>query len=161
MKNNISVEERNKIVIANMHIVRIIVRQYRHTPVDPDDLFQEGCLGLIIAAERFDSAHGVRFDSYAVCWIRKYITDAIRRYGYIITRPQHCPDEHTYTEKLDRIVGSDEGEPLTYEDVLRSHELQPDEALELSEALTAFNREKNRAKRQKNASMSENGMKNT
>lgn len=119
MKNNLSITERNKIVVENMHIVRIIARQYHHAPVEQDDLIQEGNLGLIIAVEHFDPTRGIRFDSYAACWIRKYITDAIRRYGYMLTLPCHRhPDDHVYTECLDKPVRIEDGEVLTYEDIL-------------------------------------------
>lgn len=149
MNTTISIETRNNIVLNHMYIARAIAHQYRHTHLEPADLIQEGAIGLILAAERFDPSRNIRFESYAAWWVRKYITEAIRRYGYIITLPQHRPDEHVYTEPLDRVVDSDNGELLTYEDILRSHDTQPDKALEMKEALEAFIIAKNHAKKQK------------
>lgn len=131
-------------------VVRTIAAQYKaYGCLEQNDLIQEGYLGLIIAAERFDPTRNIRFTSYAAWWIRKYITEAIRCYGYIITLPQRRPDEHVYTEPLDRIVDCDNGELLTYEDILRSHDTQPDKALEMKEALEAYIIAKNHAKMQK------------
>lgn len=131
-------------------VVRTIAAQYKgYRCLEQDDLIQEGYLGLIIAAERYDESRNIRFESYAAWWIRKYITDAIRCYDYIVTLPQHRPDEHVYTEPLDRVVAADEDELLTYEDILRSHDPQPDETLEMQEALRAYKIAKNHAKMNK------------
>lgn len=88
MTNNLSIAERNKIVVENMHIVRIIARQYYIHSYLREDLEQEGYLGLIVAAEHYNQEQGVRFDSYAGWWVRRYIEDAIHRYGHVVKLPR-------------------------------------------------------------------------
>lgn len=89
MKNNLSIAERNKIVVENMHIVRIIARQYYIHSYLREDLEQEGYLGLIVAAEHYDFRDGIAFQSYATWWIRRYVENAIHRYGQVVSIPRH------------------------------------------------------------------------
>lgn len=139
----------NHPIEQHLALVRRIARQYPISSVSQEDLIQEGCFGLMEALKQYDHSRGIRFESYAAWWIRKYILEAIRQYGYIISQPQHIIPEHIYTEQLDAVVGSDEGEQLTYEDVLRSSELQPDEEMVFQEGLNEWNRLKKRQKKQK------------
>ena len=140
----------NAFVARYRDVVRTIAARYKtYGCLELEDLIQEGYIGLIIAAERYEDNYGIRFASYAAWWVRKYITEAIRRYGYSVTLPQHRPDEHVYTEPLDRVVAADEDKLLTYEDILRSREPQPDETLEMQEAFRAYKIAKNHAKMKK------------
>lgn len=139
----------NQFIQQYTPLVRTITRQYPIPSIPQEDLMQEGYIGLLEAAKHFNPELGVTFQSYAACWVRKYITEAIRRYGYIITLPQHHTAEHVFSEKLDRVVASDEGEPLTYEDVLQSADLLPDEQLQHKEAIEAWEKLKNQQKTQK------------
>lgn len=142
-------EINNEFFQKHAPLVRIIAKQYDIPTISHDDLFQEGCIGLIEAGRHYLPERGIRFESYAAWWIRKYITEAIRRYGQIICIPQHTNAEHIFTELLDRVVASDDGEPLTYEDILASTELQPDERLIFQEGINAWENEKKRQKKQK------------
>src|SRR5271167_2190164 len=63
-------EARHRLVGAHMLLVVAIAKRYRRNKVTMDDLIQEGALGLLRAADRFDPAHNVRFSSYAVWWVR-------------------------------------------------------------------------------------------
>jgi len=57
---------RERIVSANLNLVRHVVRRYRSMGADGEELFQVGCLGLLKAVDRFDPARGTRFSTYAV-----------------------------------------------------------------------------------------------
>lgn len=64
-------QARQRFIRANLGLVGMISRQYAARSQLPDaELFQEGCVGLITAVERFDHARGYRFSTYALFWIR-------------------------------------------------------------------------------------------
>lgn len=66
-----------RMIEANYRLVAHVAHQIaRRTGLDADELFQEGVLGLIEAIRRFDFRRGVRFATYALPWIRLYVSDA-------------------------------------------------------------------------------------
>ena len=71
---------RERLVTSNLNLVRHVVRRYRLTGQDPDELFQVGCVGLVKAVDRFDPDRGTRFSTYAVPLIlgeiQRYLRDA-------------------------------------------------------------------------------------
>ena len=81
------IDARNRLVRANMRFVVSIAKQYLHKGLEFEDLLQEGFLGLIKAAERFDKTRGFAFNHYAPWWIRRYLTDAITKDSLLIQFP--------------------------------------------------------------------------
>ena len=61
---------------ANLGLVGAVLAPYVRAGMQVADLFQEGCLGLIAAVERFDHRRGVRFSTYATYWVRTYVSAA-------------------------------------------------------------------------------------
>jgi len=80
-------QARDELVKANLRFVISIAKQYYRPGIDLADLINEGNIGLIQAAERFDPTYGFKFDSYAIWWIRQ----AILNYISTIHRPIHIP----------------------------------------------------------------------
>jgi RNA polymerase primary sigma factor len=68
---------KEEMIERNLGLVHAIARTYRGRGVPFDDLVQEGTVGLVKAAERFDHRREVKFSTYAVWWIRRSILDAL------------------------------------------------------------------------------------
>ena len=81
-------EAKEKLVTANLRFVVSVAKQYQHQGVPLSDLINEGNLGLITAAEKFDETRGFKFISYAIWWIRQSILQSIAEYSSIVRRPQ-------------------------------------------------------------------------
>jgi RNA polymerase primary sigma factor len=81
-------EAKEKLVTANLRFVVSVAKQYQHQGVPLSDLINEGNLGLITAADKFDETRGFKFISYAIWWIRQSILQSIAEYSSIVRRPQ-------------------------------------------------------------------------
>ncbi len=75
-------EARHSLVTHHLKLVVFIARPYQSYGVDFEDLVQEGNIGLIHAAEKYDYRKNVRFSTYAVWWIRKYILRCVAEQGH-------------------------------------------------------------------------------
>ena len=80
---------RQQLVAANLGLVGSVAARYAGGGVALADLFQEGCVGLIVAVERFDHRRGVRFSTYASYWVRACVSGAATRFAGAVTVPAH------------------------------------------------------------------------
>jgi RNA polymerase primary sigma factor len=84
---------RARLIECNLRLVVSVAARYRdHSPLQMNDLVQEGNIGLHMGAERFDWRRGFRFSTYAYWWIRQAVTRAIADKSRAIRLPVHAHD---------------------------------------------------------------------
>jgi RNA polymerase primary sigma factor len=92
---------RRKLIESNLRLVIAIARRYTSTGVPLIDLIQEGNLGLMRAAEKFDYRRGCHFGTYATWWIRQAVSRAAGEQSRLIHLPEHVA---TRLRKVRRIA---------------------------------------------------------
>jgi RNA polymerase primary sigma factor len=90
---------RQRLIESNMRLVINIAKTYRNKALPLEDLIQEGAIGLMQAAQRFDPKRGFRFSTYATHWIRQAIGRAIDNKSKSIRLPAHVSQ---WLRKIDR-----------------------------------------------------------
>jgi len=93
---------KSRLIESNMRLVINIAKGYRNRSIPLEDLIQEGAIGLMQAAERFDPDKGFRFSTYATHWIRQAIGRAIDNKSKAIRLPAHVSQS---LRKIERIKG--------------------------------------------------------
>ncbi len=110
------IEARNVLTKANLRLVVAIAKKYMNRGLSFPDLVQEGNVGLMKAAEKFDSGMGYRFTTYAVWWIRQAITRAIKEQARTIHIPAHMIETAQQVARVSHKLAQDLGrEPFPHE----------------------------------------------
>ena len=132
---------RNRLVEGNLRFVSKIANTYKGKGLPVADLINEGSLGLITAAERFDPDSGNAFLTYAKFWIHQAISQSLKDKGRIIRLPANK------VEKLSRVLScktaleSTTDEEVTIEDISKASGVDPEEVklcLEIKDDATSL-----------------------
>ena len=110
-------EALNGLVEANLGFVVQVAKEYQGRGLPLSDLIDEGNMGLIKAAKRFDPDRGVKFISYAIWWIRQSIGQAIREQSRLVRLPAHKERELSKIEKKYVEMSQSLGRPPTVNEV--------------------------------------------
>ena len=120
----------DQLVKANLRFVVSVARQYQNYGLPLLDMINEGNMGLMRAAKKFDETRGYKFISYAVWWIRQAITRGIANTGRTIRLPVHAGDTLARLQKARSRLELKYGRPATLTELAADVEMPEDKVIE-------------------------------
>ena len=118
-------EALSNLVKANLRFVVSVAKQYQNLGLPLSDLINEGNLGLMVAAKRFDGTKGFKFISYAVWWIRQSILQALAEQSRIVRLPLNRIGELTRVNKVLNKLEQRLGRPPEVDEIADELEVEP------------------------------------
>jgi RNA polymerase primary sigma factor len=116
---------RQRLIEANMRLVINIAKAYRSKAIAFEDLIQEGAIGLMQAAERFDPEKGFRFSTYATHWIRQSIGRAIDNKSKAIRIPAHVSQTVRKAERERARLSRELGQEPSFDQLCEALDIAP------------------------------------
>ncbi|MBL7066384.1 MAG: RNA polymerase sigma factor RpoD/SigA [Candidatus Marinimicrobia bacterium] len=132
----------DKLLRANLRFVVSVAKKYQNQGLSLEDLINEGNIGLIKAAQRFDETRGFKFISYAVWWIRQTILQSISEYSRLVRLPLNVVGNLNKISKITYEFEQEyEREPTAeeIEEILEKENIDLEVARQLNEGIMSIN----------------------
>ena len=127
---------RNQLVEANLRLVCSLAKHYQGCGLTYQDLIQEGNIGLIKAAEKFDVEKGFRFSTYATWWIKQAISRAIADQARTIRVPVHMAENINKVKKIERQLLAELQHEPTNTEIAKAMKMSEDQIAEIKSYMT-------------------------
>jgi RNA polymerase primary sigma factor len=117
----------NRLVKANLRFVVSVAKQFQGQGLSLSDLINEGNIGLIKSADRFDDTRGFKFISFAVWWIRQSILQALTRYSRMVRLPLNKLALSSRIQKTSSLLEQKLGRSPSAEELGEALNMKPDD----------------------------------
>lgn len=118
-------ELRDQMLRANVRLVNVLARRYRHPTLSVLDLFQEGTLGLLRAIEKYDPERNIKFGTYATWWIWQQLGRAVDTHGSVIRTPVHWQQFRRRLSRDEQELAGENDGPVSREELVANTGMEP------------------------------------